>query len=80
MFKNVAFSLCILQFSLIFKSSLKLEKLVLRSRRLTQAESKHCARAVFSLVKLRELEMKNIKADDKFFTVMSQIAPKSQVL
>ena len=58
---------------------LQIEKLSVRSMRLSHTASKQLARAVFTMAKLRSLELTKMKFEDVFFSVASELAPSSQV-
>ena len=52
---------------------------MLRDLQLGPGLSKHCAKSVFALAKLKSLDLTQVKLDDRFFAVLSDFAPKSLV-
>ena len=57
----------------------QITELHFRGIQLDPAESKQCARGVFTMESLRLLQIRKTLFDDKFFTEMSKAAPESQV-
>ena len=60
--------------------SFQIDKLVLRDISMGSSVSKPCAKGIFQMVSLKSLKLSKLKVEEKLFSVMADLAPKSQVM